>query len=712
MPQLAFANSFWESYDALEKPVRNGVRKAMQKFQQLTVPELQQDKGLHLESVEKAADRRMRTIRINDFWRGVVLAPDDGSDVFLLVNVVAHDDAYTWAAKRLYTTNSATRALEVRNVRAIEQLTPQLEKAAAAAESLLFAKYSDTVLRELGIDDQVLRAVRTIVDKAQLEAFGTLLPEDQFEALQYLAEGFPPEEVYRDVVAVRRPVDAGPDPDETLAAAIVNTTSRITLVSGPDELADILEKPFAAWRVFLHPSQRRVAYRVSYGGPVQVTGGPGTGKTVAALHRVKHLLTRSPDTRVLLTTYTNALAASLRENLALLLDGDESLLGRVEVTTVNAYAHGVVARHDGKVPSPIGDREERQVWQRVVKKLGLPWTGQFLAQEYRHVVLAQDLRTLDAYRAASRRGRGSALSPIRREQLWPAVEMFESMLRDQRATTHLKVCARAAELLAASAPTHDHVVVDEAQDLHPAQWRVLRGAVAPGSDDLFLTGDPHQRIYDSRVSLGSLGIAVAGRTHRLRINYRSTEEILAWSTGILSPVSVDDLGGEGSDTLAGYRSLLHGRRPQVGGHGSEHAEIAALVEQVRRWIAQGIKPSEIGVCARFNVLLDKAYDKLTAAGVPVVRVKDQPAPGADGVRLATMHAMKGLEFRCVAVLGVTAGAVPFAREVTPAAVDALQHDSDLLRERCLLFVACTRAREALAVSWSGAGSQFVPDSRS
>ncbi|MFH8973570.1 UvrD-helicase domain-containing protein [Streptomyces sp. NPDC017890] len=709
MPQLAFANSFWESYDALEKPVRNGVRKAMQKFQQLTVPELQQDKGLHLESVEKAADRRMRTIRINDFWRGVVLAPDDGSDVFLLVNVVAHDDAYTWAAKRLYTTNSATRALEVRNVRAIEQLTPQLEKAAAAAESLLFTSYSNTVLRELGIDDQVLRAVRTIIDKAQLEAFGTLLPEDQFEALQYLAEGFPPEDVYRDVVAVRRPVDAGPDPDETLATAIANTTSRITLVSGPDELADILEKPFSAWRVFLHPSQRRVAYRVSYGGPVQVTGGPGTGKTVAALHRVKHLLTRSPEARVLLTTYTNALAASLRESLGLLLDGDAALLDRVEVTTVNAYAHGVVTRIDGKVPSLIGDREERQVWQRVVKKLGLPWTEQFLAQEYRHVVLAQDLRTLDAYRAASRRGRGSALSPARRELLWPAVELFESMLREQRSTTHLKVCARAAELLAASAPTHDHVVVDEAQDLHPAQWRVLRGAVAPGSDDLFLTGDPHQRIYDSKVSLGSLGIAVAGRTHRLRINYRSTEEILAWSTGILSPVSVDDLGGEGSDTLAGYRSLLHGRRPQVEGHGSEHAEVAALVERVQGWIAQGISPSEVGVCARFNVLLDKAYDRLSGAGVPVARVRDNPGPGVDGVRLATMHAMKGLEFRCVAVLGVTAGAVPFTREVTPAAVDALQHDSDLLRERCLLFVACTRAREALAVSWSGAGSQFIPD---
>ncbi|MFD5448460.1 UvrD-helicase domain-containing protein [Streptomyces sp. NPDC003470] len=708
MPQLAFANSFWESYDLLERPVRAGVRKAMQKFQQLTVPELHADKGLHLESVEKARDPRMRTIRINDFWRGVVLAPDDGSDVFLLVNVVRHDDAYTWAAKRLYTTNSATRALEVRNVVAIEQLTPQLEKAAAAAPSLLFARYSDTVLRELGIDGQVLRAVRTVIDKPQLEAFGTLLPEDQFEVLQYLAEGFGPEEVYRDVVAVRRPVAAGPDPDESLAVVIANTTSRITLVSGPEELADILEKPFAAWRVFLHPSQRRVAYRVSYGGPVQVTGGPGTGKTVAALHRVKHLLGRTPDTRVLLTTYTNALAASLRENLSLLLDGDEELLARVDVTTVNAYAHGVVTRVDGRAPSPVGDREERQLWQRVTKKLGLPWTEQFLAQEYRHVVLAQDLRTLDDYRAASRRGRGTSLSPSRREQLWPAIELFESMLRDRKRTTHLMVCARAAELLAAAAPTHDHVVVDEAQDLHPAQWRVLRGAVAPGNDDLFITGDPHQRIYDSKVSLGSLGIAVTGRTHRLRLNYRSTEEILTWSTGLLSPVTVDDLGGDGHDTLAGYRSLLHGRRPHTAGYASEQEEITALVTRVQDWVAQGVRPAEIGVCARFNVLLDKTYDKLAAAGVPVVRVKENPGAEVDGVRLATMHAMKGLEFRCVAVLGVTAGAVPFGREVTPASVDFLQHESDLLRERCLLFVACTRAREALAVSWSGTSSPFIP----
>lgn len=92
----------------------------------------------------------------------------------------------------------------------------------------------------------------------------------------------------------------------------------------------------------------------------------------------------------------------------------------------------------------------------------------------------------------------------------------------------------------------------------------------------------------------------------------------------------------------------------------------------------------------------------------MVRVKDQPGADVEGVRLATMHSMKGLEFRCVAVVGVTEKALPFAKEITPVDVDRQQHESDMLKERCLLFVACTRAREALSVSWSGASSPFLP----
>jgi len=710
MPRLAFAQSFWDGYDTLEKPIRAGVRKAMAKFQALSVADLNADKGLHLESVENARDGRMRTIRITDFWRGVVLAPDDGSDMFLLVHVLPHDDAYTWARKRLYSANSATRALEVRDAVALDELTPLYETAARIAPKLLFANVSDGTLRELGIDDQVLRAARSLADKVQLEAFATLLPEDQLEVLQYLAEGFGPEEVYRDIVAVRRPADAPADPVEDFATVIANTPARIRLVTGPRELEEILEKPFEAWRIFLHPSQRRVAYRTSYSGPVQVTGGPGTGKTVAALHRVKYLLGRSEDGRILLTTYTNALAAGLRDMLALLLD-DEKLSTRVDVTTVDSYANGIVRARSNAAPRPIGDREQRHLWEKVVKQLDLPFTDRFMAQEYRHVVLGQDLHDLDAYLAASRRGRGTGLGPRRRREAWSGMERFEQSLSDRGETTHLRICARAAELLAMEpvAP-YAHVVVDEAQDLHPAQWRVLRAAVSPGSDDLFIAGDPHQRIYDSRVSLASLGMSTAGRSFRLRLNYRSTEEILAWSARLLVPVTVGALDGEGTDSLSGYRSVLHGRRPRQQGYATRREETEGMVEEVRALLAEGLAPDEIGVCARFNLSLDAAEQKLETAGVPVLRVRGQNAPRTAGVRLATMHAMKGLEFRAVFVIGVDEGTVPFAREITPREVDPLQHDTDLLRERCLLFVACTRAREALSVTWSGTPSPFLPDS--
>lgn len=84
----------------------------------------------------------------------------------------------------------------------------------------------------------------------------------------------------------------------------------------------------------------------------------------------------------------------------------------------------------------------------------------------------------------------------------------------------------------------------------------------------------------------------------------------------------------------------------------------------------------------------------------------------EGVRLASMHAMKGLEFRCVAVAGANDRTVPFVKEVTAVDIDRLQHDSDLLRERCLLFVACTRAREALSLSWTGSPSPFLPPTTS
>jgi superfamily I DNA/RNA helicase len=499
---------------------------------------------------------------------------------------------------------------------------------------------------------------------------------------------------------------------------------------------DLLERPFDSWRVFLHPGQRRVAYRPSFSGPARVAGGPGTGKTVVALHRAAHLAARlpqdAPDGAVLLTTFTRDLAAELDRCLRLLVTDPEQLR-RIRVVNVDALANEVLRERRGAAKLNIlaDQREIAARWSRVAKRLGLDLTDAFLDQEWRHVFLAQNLDGAESYLKASRAGRGAALGPLQRARVWRAVEAFTEELRRENLLTFLQVSAEAARALDAEAAAGGtrpfrHVVVDEAQDLHPAQWRFLRATVAEGADDLFLAGDTHQRIYGNKVSLRSLGIPVAGRSFPLRINYRSTHEIVAWAVSLLTgraaeqgelqasaprtsplPDLPDDMDG-GWEGLDGYRSTFHGDSPTLCGFATKAEELQSLVGAIQDWIAAGVEPSEIGVGVRFVQLGRDLAAALTGAGIEsVVLGGGTTATSEGGVRIGTMHRMKGLEFRCMAVAGVSEGIVPMRNAITAVEVDAQQHQEDLRTELGLLFVACTRAREALRVSWHGVASPFL-----
>ncbi|MET9600289.1 UvrD-helicase domain-containing protein [Streptomyces sp. NPDC006459] len=709
MATLGIHKDFLLEFAKLEKAVQKRVHEIFGKFRE------HRHAGLHLEKLENPRDSRIRTIRVSKFMRGVVLAPDSG-DCFLLLKVMAHDDAIAWALSHRATVNSATQGIELRDDIALEQAAADVHHAPTTAERRLFAEIADKELTRLGIDPDLLPLVRNLSTEAHLDALRKILPEQQYDVLAGLAAGLTPEDVWREAVAVhaeRAAAEALQTPAEDgLAAAMARSQGRIALLSGPEELLDILSRPFDAWRVFLHPSQRRIAYHPSYNGPARVTGGPGTGKTVVALHRALHLARQlpddAPDESVLLTTYTRNLAADLRHGLELLIP-DKALRAKIRVVNVDALANQLV-REDRGGPLNIltSQKEINSRWDALARRLGLDYSDVFLDQKWRQVVLAQDLRSPEAYLKASRSGRGTALSPLRRAQVWRAVEGFTRELRQAAEWTFLQVCAEAARLLE---PRNDrpfrHVVIDEAQDLHPAQWRLLRASVAPGPDDLFIAGDTHQRIYGNKVSLRSLGVNVTGRSHRLRINYRTTHEILQWSASLLNGQSLDDMDG-GTESLTGYRSVLNGGNPELRASADKAEEISDLTSRIAQWVNDGAEPSEIGVAVRYMQLGKEIAQALERAELPVRLLGTAQASGdGTGVCIGTMHRMKGLEFRFVAVAGVSDSDVPLASTLTPAEVDAQQHREDLLGELSLLFVACTRAREVLRVSWHGAPSPFL-----
>jgi superfamily I DNA/RNA helicase len=290
--------------------------------------------------------------------------------------------------------------------------------------------------------------------------------------------------------------------------------------------------------------------------------------------------------------------------------------------------------------------------------------------------------------------------------VWELAQRVVGELQAAGTSTHLQLANEATYILRQSlgAP-YQHVIIDEAQDLHPAQWRLLRVAVSPGPDDMFIVGDPHQRIYDNHVSLARLGIKVRGRSRRLTLNYRTTQEILAWAVPRLGHEPVTGLDDD-VDSLIGYRSPMHGRRPEIRGARTWEDELADLVQRIRGWLDDGIEPHAIGVAARSSHTAKQARAALEADGLSVVSLA---AKGSrDAVRIGTMHGMKGLEFQAVAVVGVAEGSVPALGAVTPASEDPVAHAQDLQRERCVLFVACTRARDRLYLSYSGSPSPFLP----
>jgi superfamily I DNA/RNA helicase len=406
---------------------------------------------------------------------------------------------------------------------------------------------------------------------------------------------------------------------------------------------------------------------------------------------------------VLLATFSRTLRDDLEQNMVKL--AGRAVLDKVDVLTVDGLARRVLqasADDPARIrrTRPIGDhsQEAYEYWREAAAATGRDWPPSFLAAEWSQIVLGRDIRDRRGYLIVSRAGRGQRLTRIDRAGLWEIFQRFETILDTAERMTYTQIAA-----LAAAAPPstrYDDVVVDEVQDLNLAQLRLLRNT-APG---MFLAGDSHQRIYGVRFTLSSVGIETRGRSRRLTVNYRTSREILRCCLGIVSGASFDDLDGE-AETLDGYRSEFTGPAPTLRGYVSTAEELAALVLTVRDWQQDGIAAEDICVVSRTSHGRDQAATALHNAEATAVVVADAAHDGEPGVRVMTMHRAKGLEFRAIAVVGANDDAIPYAPVIPADEADARPF---LEQERCLLYVACSRARERLMVSWTGIPSRFLP----
>jgi superfamily I DNA/RNA helicase len=698
---VAISNDFVQALCAVEKSHMKQVSEFLEKFQ--AHPE---SLGLHVEPIQSARDKKFYSARVDQAYRAVIAKPN--SSVYVLMWVDHHDDAYRWAERKQLTVNPETGALQVLDVHAVEAASVGAQEKSKAGA--LFAHVKDKHLLRLGVPEELLPLVRSMDFDADLEVAEKDLPAEAYEALYLLAAGDPVDQVLREM---QKPEEAPAPVDTTnFAEALKNDDSqrRFYVVESAQELAEILAAPLEQWRIFLHPKQRQLV-RMKANGPVRVLGGAGTGKTVTAMHRARYLaeeIFNKPDDRILLTTFTKNLATDISDNLRKLCT-DEKAWARIEVKHLDGWVSNFL-RTQGYRPEIVFD-SDNDAWANAMtmapSDTGLPEA--FYRAEWEAVVQAQNITTLEQYLGAPRLGRGTRLSRDAKKRVWPVFQEYRALLNERGQKEYIDLVRDARQVIEARKLRLPYraVIVDETQDMSAEALRLLRAMVAPGENDLFLVGDAHQRIYRHKVSLGKCGIDIRGRGKKLKINYRTTDEIRRFAVRLLEGRAIDDLDG-GQDDQKGYMSLMHGEAPYVHTASSSGEEINYLKEYIAGLRTEGASSESICVVARTKKLLELYAANLRACGFQVYEIKRDSSEQRDraGIRLATMHRVKGLEFDHVIVVAANKGVVPHDAALA-SADDQITERNLETSERALLYVTLTRAKKSALITAYGELSPYL-----
>jgi superfamily I DNA/RNA helicase len=338
---------------------------------------------------------------------------------------------------------------------------------------------------------------------------------------------------------------------------------------------------------------------------------------------------------------------------------------------------------------------------------GHRFTSRFLAGEWCEVVDVRQIKRWEDYRTVTRLGRKTRIGGAQREILWSIFERVRAGLAERQAVTWADVFGRvAANIANGGTRPFDFAVVDEAQDVGVAELRFLAALARDHPDGLFFAGDLGQHIFQQPFSWLSLGVDVRGRSHTLRINYRTSNQIRAQADRLL-PSSIADVDGNAEDRRSTV-SVFNGPAPTIEVLAGPDEEAEAVGRWVADRIAEGVEPHEIGIFVRSAAQLRRARDAAKQSGAPAVELSNKVETTPGRLSIGTMHLAKGLEFRAAAVMACDDDVLPLQERIA-AVGDEADLEDVYNTERHLLYVACTRARDHLLVTGVRPASEFLDD---
>jgi hypothetical protein len=475
--------------------------------------------------------------------------------------------------------------------------------------------------------------------------------------------------------------------------------SDLVALGGADFLAGYIDGTIEDWMVFLAPTQRSIAERPT-DGPMRIRGGPGTGKTVVALHRAKYLAEAfGSESRILVTSYVRTLPPIL-ENLFARLPS--AATPQVEFRHIVDVARELLDERGYRVDNEKARGIFADAWARDdYAGIALQAHGfdqEYVWEEIGKVVLGRVTRSSTDYLSLTRHGRRKPMQSTDRELVWRLLMAYSDRckqanppVRDQDSLVYQAAKAKIT-------PRYDAIIVDEGQDLTQAGLEMLLGLLHGGpTGTLVIAGDGSQRIYPGGYRLSDSGVDIRGRSVVLRDAYRSSSGILEAIATVGRTLSPEDFGEDGLGSVD-VRPVRRGPAPTICEFESNDEEFYDVVDQIQSMTEA--EASATAVLLPSNAAAKDWRRRAKEIGLQANLLENYEGLPRPGVEFGTYTRAKGLEFGTVFLPQLGDDRFP---TVTIDEIDRY------VQQGSWLYVAMSRARDKLVISYVGSPTYLLRD---
>lgn len=467
----------------------------------------------------------------------------------------------------------------------------------------------------------------------------------------------------------------------------------------------------ADWMLFLHPEQKQVTDR-ELRGPARLRGVSGSGKTCVLVHRARSLAKKYKEP-VLLVTLTESMR-KLLERLVDDLCGVERSL--IQIKTMSMLAKDMSSDNGQRLiaqsdqieeafkAAEIAIRNHEDFQRSVLRSIPASKLSSFVRSEISYVrgrLISSKLPEYLDPKFFQRTGRGTPLNQLERRIMLDGINAYLKFISERAVSDHELLVSTVIEHIKSGeyqTGRYRCVLSDEVQDLSEldlmlmASMKTASGIeISKVPDGLFLAGDGAQSIYKRGFVLRRIGIDIVGRSFFLKKNYRNSHEILKAAFGLVSQFEFADVDEEklAKPSMPDFAER-HGTKPLIVTCSTSQDEVEYVANQIYSSLQMGLSAGQICAIAPSQQIRGSIASALREKGVTTADLREDVDYESDNVKISTIESAKGHEFSFVCIMGLVDGLLPSAD------IDI----DDLPREASRLYVAMTRAREKLVMTYS------------